>query len=610
MRSFIETPQLNNTEKNQEEEIEKKEEGLSISHEKELVLLQSLLNSNKIAEFYNVIKEEEYEKQLNIFKNFIKSQQLTFEEVIKLFQQEENNFVTRMAIIESLSEFKSKEDKENSLAFLCNFLKEDYEEDVKDYDYDYWNCESKMVSDYNYLFKSFLERGYDAGFDTQSDAEENYCLLKSAVIINMGKFGKIAENYILKLLEIIEENRKNYKKYNGFDDREQSYNKGYDPYDDSDEHYLNEIGCLFGYVDKREYDDFGYEISESLMQLSKIGSEKAIDYLIKRIDKSYYFLKIYFNEIKKVFNINKKYAANKLIDLISFLKYPADKYLIYQLVIISSDLVNVENTRDQLNQLIKTIEKKESRGALKYAWVLITPNHDKTAITNLQKFYEEKIKFEEYEINQKMNAREIALLKKLIGENEKVLEVGCGTGRLLLEMQKAGYDISGYDFTGRHVDYVKRQNTDAKVFRGDWHNNAVKDESLDTIYSLGRNILHDYSIINQVELFREAARVLKPGGKFIFDIPNREKGGYGLMVKEYAEEMKKRCIENFRYGTIYDSPDGKNFATRYAYGYEDIVQLTQISGFKIKEVKKETLETGKDDENWYFVLEKTERKNS
>jgi ubiquinone/menaquinone biosynthesis C-methylase UbiE len=274
------------------------------------------------------------------------------------------------------------------------------------------------------------------------------------------------------------------------------------------------------------------------------------------------------------------------------------------IVLILTDLMGAEATRQELNKKIEIEKNAIKKDSFEYASSLITPNDDKIAIVNLQRFYQEKIKFEDNKINQEINPKEVELLQKLIGKNEKVLEEGCGTGRLLLEMKKAGYDITGFDFTARHTEIIKEQNPEIKVLRGDWHQTGFKDESFDTVYSLGRNILHDYSVADQVQLFREANRILKPGGKFIFDIPEREKGGYKQMVDEYGEEMKWRGIRNFRYGSIYDSPDGINFATRYAYSKDDIRALAQLAGFKIAEMRQENLPTGKEDENLYFVLEK------
>lgn len=284
------------------------------------------------------------------------------------------------------------------------------------------------------------------------------------------------------------------------------------------------------------------------------------------------------------------------------------------LMIISSDVVGVDKLRDYMAKKIDQEKKEEQTNNINNLgelYSLITPNSDKQAITNLQNFYQNNIKFEEYEVNQKMNEAETTLLKGLIGKNEKVLEMGCGTGRLTAELAKDGFDITGFDFTKRHAEITKqaieKNGQEGKVFQGDWHHNAVKDGGFSTVYSLGRNILHDYSIVDQVQLFREAARILRPGGKFIFDIPDREKGGYKKMVDGYAEEMRKRGINNFRRGAIYDSPNGEHFATRYAYAHEDIKELAELAGFKIKEIKKEALETGQGDENLYYVLEKIEK---
>jgi len=290
----------------------------------------------------------------------------------------------------------------------------------------------------------------------------------------------------------------------------------------------------------------------------------------------------------------------------------------YYFVIAVTDLIGVEQTRKKLNQLIEENRSKDDENAvdnLEYARSFITPNHDKIAIENLQKFYQEKIKFEEYDVNKKMTAKEVRLLRELINEKDKILEMGCGTGRLISELVqddkeagKSGPDVTGFDYTERHIKLTKQAMEQAgkqpKVFQGDWHHNAIKDGSFDKIYSLGRNILHDYSLIDQVQLFREAHRILKPGGQFIFDIPNREKGGYKMLVKEYAKEMKDRGIKNFRYGAIYDSPDGKHFTTRYVYSHQDIEELACLTGFKIKETRKEQLATGKGDENLYYVLQK------
>jgi|GEM_PF-6625522 len=310
-----------------------------------------------------------------------------------------------------------------------------------------------------------------------------------------------------------------------------------------------------------------------------------------------------------IFSKDSEYSFQKLIEL--FDQENLTEAKIKKIVIWTASVLGVEKTREEINRRISIAQKSNSlknSNNLEYARSLITPNDDKEAIINLKEFYQNNIKFEEYKVNEKMNEREVKLLEELISKDQKILEMGCGVGRLIAELAKDGYDISGYDFTKRHMEITKeaieKTGHVAKVFQGDWHNNAIKNESMDTVYSLGRNILHDYSIINQVQLFRDANRILKKGGQFIFDIPNRWSGGYKKMVDEYASEMEKRGIHNFRYGSIYDSPDGQYFATRYAYSHEDIEELARLTGFKIKKIEKLPLKTGEGDENLYYVLEK------
>jgi len=349
---------------------------------------------------------------------------------------------------------------------------------------------------------------------------------------------------------------------------------------------------------EEEFEIYDKITTALIREFAEYGKREDIDKLIKYLNNNYYS-RYHLSDLAECFEkIDTQYTVEKLLDNFT------DRKKSEIFILLLTDLISVEIARQELNKRIENVQDREHKDDLQYARALITPNHDKIAIENLQKFYAEKIKFEDYGINQKMNEKEVKLLKSLIGEDEKVLEEGCGTGRLLLEMKQAGYDITGYDFTKRHVDLIKAKDSEAKVFQGDWHNNALENESFNTVYSLGRNILHDYSIVDQTQLFREAARILKPGGKFIFDIPNRAKGGYKQMVNEYGKEMKSRGIKNFREGAIYDSPDGKNFTTRYVYSEDDIKFLAQIAGFKIRETRREALATGKGDENLYFVLEK------
>lgn len=388
--------------------------------------------------------------------------------------------------------------------------------------------------------------------------------------------------------------------------------------------------------------------------LAEKKSRKGIDFSLELLKSDEEFVQTFQREINRILKSDKQYALEKITGILQ--DENLDEKATFRLIITATDVFGELLVRDKINSLILEADENKddkAREKLKFLNSFNTPNLGIESILNLRKFYQTKIKFEDYKVNERMNKKEVALLESLISKDEKVLEMGCGAGRLISELAKSGRDISGYDYTQRHVQITKenleKNKLVAKVFQGDWHNNALKDGSFDSIYSLGRNILHDYSILSQAELFKETARILKPGGQFIFDIPKREKAteqelmkiwekrvekkyaleklgnsadekekelekfedelladfnGYEKMVLKYGLEMKKRGIDNFRFGAIYDSPDGENFATRYTYSQEDILQLAQMFGFEISEIKKEKLETDRADENLYFILKK------
>ena len=94
---------------------------------------------------------------------------------------------------------------------------------------------------------------------------------------------------------------------------------------------------------------------------------------------------------------------------------------------------------------------------------------------------------------------------------EKVLEVGCGTGCDLLQFAKNGALATGVDITPKHVELAReRVGSAAKVLLGDATHLPFPDASFDYVYSHGV-LMHSSEPQKIVE---EISRVLRPGGRF------------------------------------------------------------------------------------------------
>jgi len=111
--------------------------------------------------------------------------------------------------------------------------------------------------------------------------------------------------------------------------------------------------------------------------------------------------------------------------------------------------------------------------------------------------------------------------------NGAVLEVGAGTGRILVPALKSGADIYGIDQSELMLENLKE-----KISKKDYHritHQDVRDFSIDKKFSLiispFRVFGHLLEIEDQLKALDKIYDHLEPGGKFIFDlfVPDLEK---------------------------------------------------------------------------------------
>jgi len=114
----------------------------------------------------------------------------------------------------------------------------------------------------------------------------------------------------------------------------------------------------------------------------------------------------------------------------------------------------------------------------------------------------------------------------------KILEIGSGYGTFLYEAALCGLEGFGIDPAGYKMKYARELLADIdrppRLFSGYAENLPFQDDTFDLIYST--NVLEHVSDPDKV--IHEALRVLKPGGKMQFVIPNYGswwEGHYGIL---------------------------------------------------------------------------------
>jgi 2-polyprenyl-3-methyl-5-hydroxy-6-metoxy-1,4-benzoquinol methylase len=126
----------------------------------------------------------------------------------------------------------------------------------------------------------------------------------------------------------------------------------------------------------------------------------------------------------------------------------------------------------------------------------------------------------------------------------RLLEIGCGSGRMLKSMQEKGWDVVGVD-----PDPIAIKNAKSKgliVYQGILADQKFSDDSFDAI-ALSHVIEH---VPDPLSLLKECERILKPGGHLVLITPNINSLCHRLYKSDWRSLEPPRHLHVFNLATL------------------------------------------------------------
>lgn len=150
-------------------------------------------------------------------------------------------------------------------------------------------------------------------------------------------------------------------------------------------------------------------------------------------------------------------------------------------------------------------------------------------------------------------------IKQVKHDKIKVLDVGCGTGRMLPEVFSLKKEIKyvGLDTSKEMIKILKEKakklnvKEKVKIKIGDASKIPFKDESFDVVYSF--HLLWHLPKENQKEIIEEMVRVCKKKGFIVFDALNKD------FLLEKLKRQKTEGIYKLSLNEVKEFLKGKNF---------------------------------------------------
>jgi ubiquinone/menaquinone biosynthesis C-methylase UbiE len=189
-------------------------------------------------------------------------------------------------------------------------------------------------------------------------------------------------------------------------------------------------------------------------------------------------------------------------------------------------------------------------------------------------------------------------LKQYTQKGDRVLDLGCGNGRLYDLFKEIGSDYTGIDVSAKMIEIARAKFPDGN-FKLQKNPSEIKfqNHTFDEVYCL--SVFHHIpSLELRLKLLKEIKRVLKPGGNLVmtvWNLQNRPK----LFLELLYNKIRNPFLDFGDLFIPFHDNTGKLIANRYHHSYsgKELVNLAKSLGFKVLETRHQKRGKKRENEN-------------